>query len=210
MTTAGALRAQSRAQVRARVRDLALDAARATTLARGWGAVRMGAVAAEIGTSRQSLHGEFGTKDDLGRALVARETSLLLDGVAARLDAHPGDLVGAVEAATAYALEAVAADPLLQAALAGGQALEGPAPDTALLPLLTSRSEPLLTDGVALVAAWVAEHGPPLDAATAEVLVESLVRLVVSHAIAPTAPPAATARAVARLAAAVAGQGASA
>jgi AcrR family transcriptional regulator len=66
------LRAETRAYGRARLRELALDAARDVVLDRGWAAVRMGAIAKEIGISRQTLHGEFGTKDDLGNALVMR------------------------------------------------------------------------------------------------------------------------------------------
>lgn len=205
MTTPGSLRDDSRAALRAQVRDLALDAARATTVRRGWGAVRMGAIAAEIGTSRQTLHAAFGTKDELGQALVARETALLLAGIAARMDEHPGDLPGAVEAGARFGLEAVADDPLLQAALAGGQAREATSHDTALLPLLTSRSAPLLGDGTALVGAWVARHAPTLDPGVAPVLVESLVRLVVSHAVAPTSTPADAARSLATLARALSG-----
>jgi len=197
--TPSSLQERGRARLRAEMRDLALDAARTTTVARGWGAVRMGAVAAEIGTSRQSLHAEFGTKDDLGQALVARETGLLLAGIAARMDEHPGDLPAAVEAGARFGLEAVAVDPLLQAALAGGQARGATNHDTALLPLLTSRSAPLLGDGVELVAAWVHRHAPGLDPQVAPVLVESLVRLVVSHAVAPTSTPADAARALADL-----------
>ena len=79
------LRAETRAFGRARLRELALDAARDIVLTRGWGAVRMGAIATAIGISRQSLHGEFGTKDELGDALVLRETAAFLDGVASRL-----------------------------------------------------------------------------------------------------------------------------
>jgi AcrR family transcriptional regulator len=77
------LRAETRAFGRARLRELALDAARDIVLTRGWAAVRMGAIATAIGISRQSLHGEFGTKDELGDALVLRETAAFLDGVAA-------------------------------------------------------------------------------------------------------------------------------
>lgn len=88
------LRAETRAFGRARLRDVALDAAREVVLERGWSAVRMGAIATTIGISRQSLHAEFGTKDDLGNALVMRETAEFFDGVAVRLAEHPGDLAG--------------------------------------------------------------------------------------------------------------------
>ena len=43
---------------------------------------------------RRRLHAEFGTKDDLGKALVMRETAEFFDGVMTRLGEHPGDLAG--------------------------------------------------------------------------------------------------------------------
>ena len=82
------LRAETREFGRTRLRELALDAAREVALDRGWAAVRMGEVALAVGISRQSLHAEFGTKGDLGHALVVRETSAYFDGVAG--DSAPG------------------------------------------------------------------------------------------------------------------------
>jgi AcrR family transcriptional regulator len=108
------LKAETRAFSRARLRELALDAARDVVLDRGWAAVRMGAIASAVGISRQSLHGEFGTKDELGDALVMRETTTFLDGVQARLAKHPGDLAGGVADAAEFMLSATRDDPLLQ------------------------------------------------------------------------------------------------
>ena len=64
MATVAELRERARDEARRRTRDLVLDAARATTLESGWRAVRMGALATEVGLSRQALHAEFGTKAD--------------------------------------------------------------------------------------------------------------------------------------------------
>ena len=50
------LRAETRAFGRARLRELALDAAREVVLDRGWSAVRMGSIATAVGISRQSLY----------------------------------------------------------------------------------------------------------------------------------------------------------
>jgi len=109
-------------------------------LDRGWSAVRMGAIATAVGVSRQSLHAEFGTKDDLGDALVLREVSIFFDGMLERLEHHRGDLAGAVRDAGGYIVDAVRDNPLLQTILTRAPA-QG---DFSLLPLLTTRGEPLI------------------------------------------------------------------
>jgi AcrR family transcriptional regulator len=180
------LRAETRAYGRARLRELALDAARQVVLDRGWGAVRMGAIATEIGISRQSLHAEFGTKDDLGNALVMRETEQFFNGLQARLDEHPGDLAGAVAAAAEYMVSVARGNPLLETILtrtpAGG--------DISLLSLLTVRGEPLLDSGISMFGGWVGAQWPKADPAEVRVMVESVVRLVLSHVLTPTKTPA--------------------
>ena len=130
------LRAETRAFGRARLRDVALDAAREVVLERGWSAVRMGAIATTIGISRQSLHAEFGTKDDLGNALVMRETAEFFDGVAVRLAEHPGDLAGGVSSAAQYMVSVARDNPLLETILTRTTANGG---DVSLLSLLTVR-----------------------------------------------------------------------
>lgn len=180
MTTVAELRAETRATARARLRDLALDAARAVAIERGWGAVRISEVAAVIGTSRQTLHTEFGTKDNLGQALVSREAILFEDGVAQRLAANPRDLGAAVYDAASFALHAAATNPLLQTALSSADG------GGTLLHSLTTRSEPLIIRGVELVSAWFISQWPDTNANDARAMAESLVRLVISHAIAPT------------------------
>lgn len=181
MTTVAELRAETRATARARLRDLALDAARAAAIERGWGAVRISEVAAVIGTSRQTLHTEFGTKDNLGQALISREAILFEDGVAQRLAAHPRDLGAAVYDAASFALHAAATNPLLQTALSNADGAGG-----TLLPSLTTGSEPLISRGVELVSTWFISQWPDTNSNDVRTMAESLVRLVISHAIAPT------------------------
>lgn len=183
--TAVDLRAETRAYARSRLRDVALDAARDVVLEKGWGAVRMGAIATQVGISRQSLHAEFGTKDELGNALVLREMAEFFDGVTARLAEHPGDLAGAVSDAVRYMVTAARDNPLLATvitrAAAGG--------DVSLLSLLTVRGEALLGTGTALVADWVIGQWPSADPADLRIMVESVVRLCQSHILTPTKSP---------------------
>ena len=184
--TAVDLRAETRAFGRARLRDVALDAAREVVLDRGWGAVRMGAIATQVGISRQSLHAEFGTKDELGNALIMREMTEFFAGVAARLEEHPGDLAAAVSEAIQYMVTAARDNPLLATiitrAAAGG--------DVSLLSLLTVRGEALLGTATALVGDWVSGQWPSADPADVRLMVESVVRLCQSHILTPTKQPA--------------------
>ena len=185
------LKAETRAFGRARLRELALDAARDVVLDRGWAAVRMGAIATAVGISRQSLHGEFGTKDELGDALVMRETTAFLDGVQARLAEHPGDLAGGVADAAEFMLSATRDDPLLQTILTRTPANGG---DQSLLPLLTTRGEPLIEHAVRIVSGWVTEQCPSTNPADVQMMAESVVRLAQSHLLTPTKTPAEAAR----------------
>lgn len=180
--TVADLRAETRAYGRSRLRELALDAARDIVLDRGWAAVRMGQIATAIGMSRASVHAEFGTKDDLGEALVMRETSVFFEEMRAHLDQHPGDLAGAVKAAVTYILQATAGNPLLQTILTQAP-VDG---DTSLLPLLTTRGEPLMTQAVEMVRDWVTRQWPDLPEADVRLTAESVARVGFSHILTPT------------------------
>lgn len=197
------LKAETRAYSRARLRELALDAARDVVLNRGWAAVRMGAIASAVGISRQSLHGEFGTKDELGDALVMRETTTFLDGVQARLAEHPGDLAGGVADAAEFMLSATRDDPLLQTILTRTPANGG---DQSLLPLLTTRGEPLIEHAVRIVGRWVTEQCSPVNPADVRLMAESVVRLAQSHLLTPTRTPSEAAKDLALVACRCLGQ----
>ena len=190
------LRAETRAYGRARLRELALDAAREVVLEKGWGAVRMGAIATAVGISRQSLHAEFGTKDDLGHALVVRETTSYFEGVAERLAEHPGDLAGAVAAAAEYMLVSARENPLLQSILTRTSG-DG---DISLLSELTIQGEPILGHAMAIVGDWVRTQWPSADSDDVRLMVETVVRLAQSHILTPVSDPAQAGRDLATVA----------
>ncbi len=171
------------APTRAGVRERALQTAREITLQRGWGAVRMGSVASQIGISRQTLHAEFGTKQDLGLALVMREADDFFSGVQERLARHPGELARAVEDAATFTLDAAAVNPLLHTILTGAATAAG---DDSLLPLLTVRGEPLLSRAAVLFGDWVTTQWPEANPQATHLMVDSVVRLIISHALLPT------------------------
>jgi hypothetical protein len=72
--------------------------------------------------------------------------------------------------------------------------------DESLLPLLTTRSEPLLNGAVELFGDWVASQWPDLDADVARIMVESVARLLISHAVLPIKTPEAAAQDLAHVA----------
>lgn len=177
------------------VRGRALDVAQALLVDRGWEAVTVSAVAGGVGVSRPTFYKEFAGKQALGEALVRRETERFLAGVARVLEEHVEDAYAAIEAAVRFTLEEAESSPLLRAVLTstrGG--------DDSLLPLLTTRSGPLLEAASAALTGWFGAHFAQLDQATVAEGVDAVVRLVVSHLVLPVGSPADTARRLARVA----------
>jgi hypothetical protein len=68
-----------------------------------------------------------------------------------------------------------------------------------MLPLVAT-SEPLLHRATQAVQAWVCDHHPDLDPAAVHEVVDSVVRLVVSHTVVPVDPPEVVGRRLGRLA----------
>lgn len=179
MTTAIEIRTRARQQLR----DAFLDAAQEITVASGWHRLRMGAVAARLGVSRQTLHAEFGTRDALGQALIMRETERFLNGVAGCLERHPRRLATAVSEAVHYTLVRAGEDALLRTVLTSARG-----GDDSLLPLITTRSEPVLHAASEALRAYASEHYPQLDPELVESVVDNVVRLTVSHVVLPAGP----------------------
>lgn len=184
-----------RVAFRRQVREVALEHAHALAVEGGWDRVRMGAVAAAAGVSRPTLYKEFGDKQGLGEALVLRETERFLVGVQAALSEQAGAPREAVEAAVRFTLDEAGRSPLLHAVLTSTRGDEA-----GLLPLLTTRSAPLLDAATAVVVAWIVEQLPGTPEADAAEAADALVRLVVSHLVQPAADTDETARRLARVA----------
>jgi AcrR family transcriptional regulator len=176
-------------QQRRTLRDDLLDAAAGLIIERGFRRVRMQDVADAVGVSRQTVYNEFGDKWGLAQALTLRENDRYLDGVDEALNRHE-DLYSAVAAAVAYTLETAADDPLRKATLTGTEDL---------LPLMTTRAEPVLFAAKQRIIAHALRQWPQLDAAEVTDLADSVVRLTMSHAMLPTDPPETVAARLARL-----------
>lgn len=180
---------------RRQVRDHALDAARTLTVDKGWARVRMGEVAALTGVSRPTLYKEFGDKQGLGEALIMAETERFLVGISATLAAHPRDASGGIAAAVEHVLAEADASPLLCAILTSARDA-----DNELLPLLTTRSAPVLEAASRTLIAWFEENFPQLDTQDLADAVDALVRLTVSHLVLPVDDHATTVRRLTRIA----------
>lgn len=178
-------------RAKASLRDELLNATAALLVDGGWAGLTVGKVAGRVGVSRQTVYNEFGDKGRLVTALAVRETERFCDGVDAALASAP-DPHDAVLAAVSFALHAAGDDPLVKAVVHG---------DDALLPLVTSRGEPVLLAvrerlGAALAARW-----PEYADADAALACDAVARLVVSHLVLPLAPNDQVARDIALIAA---------
>ncbi|SEP27821.1 TetR family transcriptional regulator [Amycolatopsis saalfeldensis] len=165
-------------RTKASLREALLDAAADLLPDRGHAALRMADVAARAGVSRQTVYNEFGNKAALTQAVALRTTSEFLDGIRQRF-ADAGDLLDGIHFAVVYTIEHARENRLVAAAL-GTDAAED------LLPLLTSRGEPILTAAADLAAEQYLELEPALSPEAAALLAETVVRLSLSHLVLPT------------------------
>lgn len=148
-----------------------LDASVDIITEEGWDRLSMTKVAQRSGLPRQSLYKEVGTKSALGEAVVVREVERFLSGVRAGIAAHPESVIEGLGAAARFALEHGERNAVLQAILRPGH-------DPELLELLTVRPEAVLAQASRAVADAL---GSPQ-----EELVDTMVRLTLSHLLQPT------------------------
>jgi AcrR family transcriptional regulator len=180
-------------RTRRRLRDEVLDAASKIVSADGWQALRMQAIADQVGVSRGTLYNEFGGKPGLAEALIRRITERFLDGVQTALR-EAADLRAGWEGAVLHALRAAEEDPVLSTVLTGSASHE-------FLPLLTSEGTQIIdyaTERMSKAALSRWPRLPPRDTALAA---EASVRLALSHIVRPSGDTARAASDIAELAA---------
>ena len=178
-----------------------LDAAWEITCEAGWSEVTMAKLGQRSGVSRQTVYNELGSKPALGQALVLREEERFLAVVASELDGHD-DLVEAIRSAAEKLLVMASTNPLLHAVLSSAHGAQND-----LLPLLTTRAEPVIEAATAVIADRL--HGRfdlGLDGRQTEVALDTIVRLVLSHIMQPGRTAAETAADIAWIAARVLGR----
>ncbi|MDL4776443.1 MULTISPECIES: TetR family transcriptional regulator [Thermomonosporaceae] len=173
------------------LRDTLLDAASELIVERGYRGVRMVDVARAARVSRQTVYNEFGDKWGLAQAVVLRHNERYLDGIDRVLCEHH-DLFSAVSAAVLFTLETSADDALTKMVLTGAGGDE-------MLPLLTTRAEPVLFTASARIAEHALGQWPDLDPAAFTEMADAAVRLTMSHLILPAGPPEQIAAFIARM-----------
>lgn len=149
-----------------------LDASVVIITEEGWDKLTMTRVAERSGVPRQSLYKEVGTKSELGQAVVAREVERFLTGVREGLEANPDSVEDGLAAAARFALEYGETNAVLKAILRPGH-------DRELLDLLTVRPEAVLGQATQSVTAVLGDRA-------SEAMVDSMVRLTLSHLLQPT------------------------
>ncbi|WP_410564279.1 TetR/AcrR family transcriptional regulator [Amycolatopsis sp. cmx-4-61] len=165
-------------RTKASLREALLDAAADLLPDHGHAGLRMADVAAKAGVSRQTVYNEFGNKAALTQAVALRTAAEFLDGIRQRFETADGLLAG-IHHAVVYTIEHARENRLVAAAL-GTEAAED------LLPLLTTRGEPILTAAADLAAEQYREREPGLSAEAAALLAETAVRLSLSHLVLST------------------------
>ncbi|MFT4187708.1 MAG: TetR family transcriptional regulator [Aeromicrobium sp.] len=175
-----------RAETQELLRDRLLDAALALMERRTWSKVTMAAIADEVGVSRQTVYNEIGAKRTIAEHLAMRELSRFLDLVRERMDERD-DLVDAIQWACEGVLELGATNMLVRA-IVGSVPGDHP-PD--LLAILTVDSGEIVEVACSVVKQCVLDKGQPLPLSDAEldVVVEAVVRLVLSAVTRPSKPP---------------------
>lgn len=165
-------------RTKASLREALLDAAADLLPEAGYAGLRMADVAAKAGVSRQTVYNEFGNKAALTQAVALRTASEFLDGIRQRFETADVLLAG-IHHAVVYTIEHARENRLVAAAL-GTEAGED------LLPLLTTKGEPILTAAADLAAEQYRELEPGLSAEAAALLAETVVRLSLSHLVLST------------------------
>lgn len=175
---------------RAPVRERLLDAAQAVIESRGWAEVTMSGVAGGAGVSRQTVYNEFGTKHGLAEQLALRELQRFLDVVRTRLVQQDTVVDGIRSACEGVLL--LGEESLLVRTIVGAAPADQ---DNDFLKILTTGSGGIVEAAVAVAEQAIVELYPPtpLDAAELTVVVESIVRLVISALTRSSKPPAQTA-----------------
>jgi AcrR family transcriptional regulator len=168
------------------LRDTLLAAATDQIRARGWAQTTMADIAAAAGVSRQTLYKEFGSRQAVAQAHLAREADRFLTAVEDAVLAHVEHPREALAAALQVFLTGAAEEPLIRAIVSGED-------EDGLLASVTDHTGPLLTGAADRLAAFLLTCWPQVPTRDGTLLARTLVRLAVSHAASPSADPAATA-----------------
>jgi AcrR family transcriptional regulator len=178
IATTAATATSYREAARELLRDSLFDAARRLLEDRPWAQITMAEIARAAGVSRQTLYAQFGSRDEFAQQFTIREGARFLEDVEQAIHAHLDDPVRAVSAAMEAFLAAATEDPLVGLLLSddgtGG-----------MLPLVTTRSRPVLDWASARLCAAMRDGWPAIADGDAELLGDTFVRLALSYVTMP-------------------------
>jgi AcrR family transcriptional regulator len=174
------------------IRNRIIAAAIELTARSGWSSVTMAGLADIVGVSRQTVYNEIGSKPALAEAMVLDELGRFLSVVQQAFDEHPRDLVAAIRAAAENVLVLAHDNILLRAVVSATHGA-----DTELLPLLTTHAESLLSTAKAMLVDRLEDYDLPFDEHQLGVVIDVVVRVVLSHVMQPSDTPARTAEDIA-------------
>jgi AcrR family transcriptional regulator len=180
---------------RGTMRDRIVVAATDLTTTEGWSAVTMSRLADAVGVSRQTVYNEIGTKPALAEAMILGELARFLEKVDQAFVAHPDDLVEAIRAAVTGILEFAEGNPLLHAIVSATHGA-----DTELLPLLTTHAAALMETARLVIADHLEAYDLDIDEGQRLVVIDAIVRIVLSHVMQPSGEITATADGIAWIA----------
>ena len=140
----------------------------------------MGAVAASVGVSRQTLYHEVGSKPALAEAMVLAELEKFLAVVHRSFNGSPDDVVEGVRAAVRGVLELAENDALIAAIVSGAHGA-----DQGLLPLLTTDAEPVIALARGALAERVSQYRLTVSGVELTRATDTIARAVLSHVMRP-------------------------
>lgn len=167
-------------RARSLLRDVALQATVDIVRTRGWARTRMGDIASLAGISKPTLYKYFGSKEQLAREYVDREAESILRVAREKLERYPGDPERALREGLHDILADLSENPLIRAVFTDDAAA------ASLLPLVTIHGERLLNNAVDEFAGLTAPALPGVSSEDLRAYSDTLVRLMISHAILPS------------------------
>lgn len=169
-------RAQMRGMMRARI----LEAAWERLLRTGWDQVKMSDIARDVGVSRQTVHNEFGTKDQLAQAILDHEMEAHLSEILELTWSAPS-LELAVRTSLTWVVESARGHELLRRVIADASAGRS----ARLLALITTESQAVIRPvRQALTEVYLERWGG--EQAEVERLMDLMVRLAMSVMLLPS------------------------
>ena len=172
-----------RDRMHAMLRTSILEAAKARANRVDWSQVRIADIAEDVGVSRQTIYNEFGSKDQLGQALFEHEMAIYTAGIL-ETTKDSVDLGEAIRASVTWILAQTRANEMVQRTLR--DARSGNTATETLLPLLTVNAHRIVLPARTALTDYFESRWPSGDLERTTLLVELVIRFVISFVIAPS------------------------